>query len=189
MTCWDCGNQKKIHARKRCTSCYRRLLKSLKSDGAYVPIIEHPQVTPFEKVMSRVDKQPYGCWLYTGALMADGYARVKDASQDVALLIHRVTYEELAGSIPEGLVLDHLCRVRHCVNPEHLEPVTNAENVRRGFRSRLGDRTHCSEGHEFTPENTTLQRKTTKQGESFSPICRTCRNAQQRAKRKQGGEP
>jgi hypothetical protein len=174
--CTDCREQRKIHSRGRCTSCYRRHLKELKADGSYVPIVRHPLLTPFEKVMSRVDKRAGGCWLYAGALAADGYARVKDAGSDLALLVHRVTYEQLVGPIPEGLVLDHLCRVRHCVNPEHLEPVTHMENLRRGVKARLGERTHCSEGHEFTPENTTLQRRNRKDGgTSFTPICRTCR--------------
>jgi hypothetical protein len=66
--------------------------------------------------------------------------------------IHRYIYELFSGPIPVGLVLDHLCRVRHCVNPEHLEPVTIAENVRRGLKGRMV--THCPKGHEYTPENT-----------------------------------
>ncbi len=59
------------------------------------------------------------------------------------------------GPIPEGLELDHLCRVRHCVNPDHLEAVTHRENIRRGLG---GPRSHCINGHEFTPENTSLKR-------------------------------
>jgi hypothetical protein len=160
-----------------CNSCYRAFLKHAKRDGSFTPLIRHARQTPFDKTMSRVDQQPDGCWLYGGALMADGYARVKDASSDRALLVHRVTYEALVGPVPDGLVLDHLCRVRHCVNPQHLEPVTNVENIRRGFRARLGDRTHCAEGHEFTPENTTFQQRRRKSGVSLTPICRTCKNA------------
>lgn len=132
--------------------------------------------------MSRVDKESSECWLYTGALMADGYARVKDTSRDVALLVHRVVYAELVGPIAEGLVLDHLCRVRNCVNPRHLEPVTQAENTRRGVHSRLGDRTHCPVGHEMTAENTVLQRRKTAEGESVTSVCRTCKNAYYRAR-------
>jgi hypothetical protein len=62
-------------------------------------------------------------------------------------------YELLVGPIPAGLVIDHLCRVPSCMNPAHLEPVTNAENIRRGYAAR-GLLTHCSKGHELTPEST-----------------------------------
>lgn len=181
--CQDCREPKKIWSRNRCVTCYRAHLKALKAEGSYAPLIrKKPRLSPFDKVMSRVEKESAGgCWLYTGSLAADGYARVKDAGSDLALLVHRVTYEELTGPIPDGLVLDHLCRVRNCVNPEHLEPVTGAENIRRGVRARLGERTHCAEGHEFTPENTAFQRRTTKSGVTMTPLCRTCKNTYGRA--------
>jgi hypothetical protein len=67
-----------------------------------------------------------GCWLWQRGIHHSGYAFV--ARQ----LAHRYVYELHRGPIPEGLTLDHLCRVRHCVNPEHLEPVTMTENLRRG---------------------------------------------------------
>ncbi len=69
---------------------------------------------------------------------------------------HRVVYEALVGPIPEGLVLDHLCRVLNCVNPNHLEPVTHQENVRRGVGPTAvnSQKTHCPQNHEYTKENT-----------------------------------
>ncbi len=79
---------------------------------------------------------PDGCWRWTGSVTPQGYGMF--AFSDEGKRAHRVMYELLVGPIPEGLTLDHLCRVRHCVNPEHLEPVTLAENVRRGWRSRGG---------------------------------------------------
>jgi hypothetical protein len=71
---------------------------------------------------------------------------------------HRVSYELHKGPIPEGLVIDHLCRVRHCVNPDHLRAVTHAVNILAGVgRGALHARkTHCVNGHEFTAENTRL---------------------------------
>lgn len=67
---------------------------------------------------------------------------------------HRVAYELLVGPIPEGLVLDHLCRVRHCVNPDHLEPVTKRENERRGKCGELFVRVRtCLRGHELSASN------------------------------------
>ncbi|MDX3637697.1 HNH endonuclease signature motif containing protein [Streptomyces europaeiscabiei] len=180
--CKICQEWKVVRSRGMCNNCYRAFLKEAKRSGTFVPLITHSRQTPFEKVMGRTDKQPDGCWLYTGALMKDGYARVKDTSTDYALLTHRVVYEQLVGPVPEGLVLDHLCRVRHCVNPQHLEPVTVLENNQRGVRARLGERTHCAEGHEFTPENTVPQRRKRKSGVTLTPVCRTCRNAYYRAK-------
>lgn len=84
------------------------------------------------------------CWLWRGGLGASGYGKYKGRQA------HRVIYEELVGPIPDGLQLDHLCRVLICVNPAHVEPVTDLENKRRRFALQ----THCKRGHEFTEANT-----------------------------------
>ncbi len=91
-----------------------------------------------------------GCWLWTGEVTPKGYGRGRFAGQRI--YAHRLAYELFVGPFPDGLVTDHLCRNRRCVNPAHLEPVTNAENVARGMLGR--SLTHCKRGHEFTPENT-----------------------------------
>jgi hypothetical protein len=70
-------------------------------------------------------KQANGCWMWTGSI-ENGYARIGSK------LAYRVMYERAHGAVPYGLELDHTCRVRACVNPDHLEPVTKAENIRRG---------------------------------------------------------
>src|SRR5690349_9784178 len=90
---------------------------------------------------------------------------------------HRVAYERLVGPIPDGLALDHLCRVRHCINPDHLEPVTWRENILRGASevARLAARTACSKGHEFTPENTRIN--------NGARACRRCDRENKRAQR------
>ncbi len=87
---------------------------------------------------------------------------------------HRIAYEEFVGPVPNGLHLDHRCRVRLCCNPAHLEPVTQQENNRRSWAAR-GLKSHCAQGHEFTPENT---KQTAKQRK-----CRECIRAQSKAKR------
>ena len=92
------------------------------------------------------------CWLWTGALDPKGYGRIGD--RGATRLVHRVAYELVLGSIPDDLPLDHLCRVSGCVNPAHLEPVTSAENTRRGLGGVL--KTHCKNGHPWIPENITM---------------------------------
>jgi HNH endonuclease len=94
------------------------------------------------------------CWLWRGSKVTKGYGRFGVGGRSVGA--HRVAYELLVGPIPEGLTLDHLCRVRACVNPAHLEPVTNRENVLRGvgISAKHARKTHCNHGHELTPENT-----------------------------------
>jgi hypothetical protein len=138
-----------------------------------------------ERFWSKV--RPTGfCWEWTAATFTNGYGQFQ--MNGSPKLAHRVAYELLVGPIPEGLTLDHLCRVKHCVNPDHLDPVTQAENNARYPGVRTGGRdkqlmTHCKRGHEFTPENTGRQpngRKT----------CRKCsRNRQRvyRAKERQNG--
>jgi hypothetical protein len=83
-----------------------------------------------------------GCWNWTGALNEDGYGQetVKASHTKSGLSsvkAHRMMYQKKYGPIPAGLVLDHKCRNTKCVNPDHLEPVTNAENVRRGRSAKL----------------------------------------------------
>jgi hypothetical protein len=118
------------------------------------------------------------CWLWTGHIAkgSKGYARLGWLGRQQ--LAHRVAYELVIGPIPEGLTLDHLCRVRHCVNPRHLAAITNRENILRGESpsAKWAGRTHCGKGHEFTPENT----YTRPNGEGR--ICRTCMRAYQRAR-------
>jgi hypothetical protein len=94
-----------------------------------------------------------GCWLWTAGKDRDGYARVGWQGRSVSA--HRLTYCLLVGEIPTGLEIDHLCRVRHCVQPDHLEPVTHRENTLRGntIPAAHAARTHCVHGHEFTGAN------------------------------------
>lgn len=79
-----------------------------------------------------------GCWRWQGQKNRFGYGQlnVEVGGKRMCLRTHRVSYEAYVGPIPDGLEIDHLCRVRDCANPEHLEPVTRSENVRRSYAAR-----------------------------------------------------
>lgn len=130
------------------------------------------QSTVRDRLLARIIIDDAGCWLWQGPLKAKGYATiwVDGASR----WVHRVSYAEFVGPIPDGLQLDHLCRVHNCLNPEHLEPVTAAENTRRGLASR-GFETHCRAGHEYTETSSYLNAYGRRQ-------CRTCQARRQTEK-------
>ena len=123
------------------------------------PIRRKPGQTWTPEVFMRfVEIQASGCWHWTGSRDGAGYGRLSDPlrPKSGSMGAHRLSYEMFVGPIPEGLHIDHLCRVPRCVNPEHLEPVTQRENTLRGIgQGALNARkTHCHRGHEYTPENT-----------------------------------
>lgn len=106
-----------------------------------------------ERVLSKFEVRPSGCWEWTGAVTWSGYGQIKSGAKIV--YAHRHMYELLVGPIPDGLQIDHLCRNRVCVNPSHLEPVTNRENTIRGEgpTAKNSRKTHCKRGHELSGSN------------------------------------
>ncbi len=130
---------------------------------------------------SKVDRRgPDECWKWTGYRFWDGYGGLRsDLAVGGGRLIraHRLAYELLVGPIPDGMVIDHLCRNRWCVNPAHLEPVTVRENNLRGVSSaaRLARRTHCDYGHLFDEANTRWYQKPGKKRPCR--VCRACKRA------------
>ncbi len=131
---------------------------------------------PIDRFLAKINPVESGCWEWTGSCHW-GYGQFWNGIKQVKA--HRFSYEFFNGKVPDGLDLDHLCRNRKCVNPDHLEPVTRSINCLRGagrFRAGLvkSARTHCQHGHPYTPENTYIR------PEGYR-CCRTCRLLQKRA--------
>lgn len=114
-----------------------------------------------------IDGDEGACWIWTGSRKPAGYGQMMN--QGKCLYVHRVVYELLVGPIPPKMQLDHLCRVRECCNPDHLEVVTNAENGQRG-KALI---THCPQGHPYEGDNLYITPAGHRQ-------CHTCKRHQNR---------
>lgn len=129
-----------------------------------------------EEVIAKAQALQDSCWLWAELLTDIGYGRFWRKMDDgwKLFLAHRVMYEEHKGSIPEGYQIDHLCRVRHCINPDHLEAITRKANILRGVSPPALNlkKTHCPSGHEYTEDNILM----TKKGRQ----CRECGRARAR---------
>lgn len=117
------------------------------------------------------------CWMWTGYThksrgTTNRYGHFYFHGKMVSA--HRFSYSITKGEIPDGLVIDHVCRVTLCVNPMHLRAVTNAENILLGNNKTAinARKTHCLRGHEFTPENTHTEKRRNRTG--VSRVCRAC---------------
>lgn len=142
--CAHCG--KPFEAVKRIFFC------GTKCSQAY-PVKKH--------LLLKTEKDSNGCWIWLGDRVK-GYGVI--GIQGKRVYAHQISYKEFIGPIPESMELDHLCRNPICINPEHLEPVTHGENMRR----YIATITHCPQGHEYTEENTRIY-----QG---GRTCRQCNN-------------
>lgn len=165
----DCSRSARV--RGWCEMHWRRVNKHGSPDvvakGGYAAT--DPQVR-FWRFVERTD----GCWLWRGALSTAGYGvfgaeRVEGKNRYA--LAHRFAFELLVDRIPDGLTLDHLCRVRACVNPAHLEPVDQRTNTLRGLApsARNAIKTECDHGHPFNTDNTRVDPQTGQRS------CWTCR--------------
>lgn len=150
------------------------------------------QRTPLiERILSRIEVEPEtGCWLWPGATVRGGYGQIASERRGYQVIVHRALYELLVGPIPDGLNLDHVkergCRHTNCCNPDHLEPVSQRENLMRGdtVTARHAAATHCPQGHAYDAENTRFERR-------GGRACRACNAAaaqrRYQARKRQGG--
>lgn len=129
-------------------------------------------MTVLDRLLRRCVTTESGCLEWTGCLNSRGYGVI--GADGTRQLAHRVSYELQVGPIPDGLQIDHVCRNKRCVNPEHLEPVTAQENTRR--RPDV-NKTHCVHGHEMTDANTIVKQRANGRVERN---CRKCFNTQRR---------
>lgn len=131
-------------------------------------------IAAMERFWQKVDKTET-CWLWTHGRSRKGYGQFwADGKQ---LQAHRWAYEQMVGPIPEGMTLDHLvdrCRNKHCVRPDHLEPVTPEENHRRWVEAQRSVPT-CKRGHEWTPENSYVNQAGLRR-------CKACRASNEKAR-------
>lgn len=149
-----CDSPVFVESRGWCKKHYNRWYRS--GDPMVVKQVHVVGLSAIDRWWAKVDKTD-ACWLWTGSLDRRGYGQfdVWDESGHKNHRAHRWGYQKLIRVLADDEVLDHLCRVRQCVNPAHLEPVTNMENLARGhLGAHNAVKTHCPQGHEYNPDNT-----------------------------------
>lgn len=145
-------------------------------------MLPYGNVGDVDRFVAKVQVDPdSGCWLWTASChYREGYGKFGYKGRTVEA--HRWAWLAAHGSLPEKpLQFDHLCRVRRCANPEHLEPVTPQVNQLRGetLAAQNAAKTHCKRGHPFTPENTKIHIR--HDGRNPFRVCLTCYRAPSRA--------
>lgn len=159
-------------------------ISSTLSYNRFMQLLNYPQdyLDGLKKRMESRFKvnEETGCWEWTAGKFPYGYGKISVKHRSIGA--HRVYYQLTKGQIEDGLVIDHLCRNPSCINPDHLEPVTQWENNRRGIGISAENlvKTHCKHGHEFTPENTWTFASDPKRRK-----CRTCELAGMRRRDKE----
>ena len=136
-----------------------------------------------ERLLSRIIIDDHNCWLWQGYKNRLGYGQITVYVDDLrankrVASTHRVTYQHFVGPIPQGLVIDHLYRVRHCCNPQHMEVVTQKINIYRGVAPSAinAGKLYCLRGHFYDKENTYTM-------PGGGRYCRTCARIKDAARR------
>jgi hypothetical protein len=137
-----------------------------------------------DRFVAKVNIAESGCWEWTGWTNGAAYGKFYAGKSEPKAYAHRWLYERVVGPIPEGLTIDHLCRNTMCVNPDHLDVVSQAVNIARGTALERAiafqrSKTHCPAGHEYTPENTYMARNRA----TTARMCRACGRERMRARR------
>ena len=143
-----------------------------------VPVVNEVRLEDLSEAhQARITVSEQGCWIWTGSLQGGGYASVWNKARKKRQNGHRAIWEMHVGPIDQRLELDHLCRVRACVNPAHMEPVTPRVNKLRGngVAGLNARKTHCSKGHPLSGDNLLVMRDGARR-------CRICRDACNREK-------
>lgn len=185
--CSVTGCDTESFARGWCTKHYTRWYETGSLElGVRSPVTPPPppEKRPIEERFWEKVQRGQNHWLWLGSKTKLGYGTIWDSERQGKSMAHRVSWEIANGQkIPDGLVIDHLCRTPSCVNPEHLEVVTVAVNTERGLAGEVGGRknrnkTHCPQGHPYSPENTYYY------NEGRTRVCRTCAIEKTQARRK-----
>jgi hypothetical protein len=164
------GCTRRVRGRGWCGTHYERWRKT-----GSVELRRRP--TSAERFWSFVDAAG-DCWLWLGT-KSRGYGTFYHDRHAHSVVAHRWAYEYLCGPIGDGLQLDHLCRNPSCVNPDHLEPVTGAENIRRAYPTK---KTHCPSGHKYEGRNLYIDKRGYRR-------CRSCNNIRTAVIRQRRGAP
>jgi hypothetical protein len=170
----DCERPQRY--REWCSGHYHRWQRYGDPRGIPAP---RAKASVIERLMAKVQVADTGCWLWTAALNEWGYGVIGLGVAGRSNLAHRAMYVEQVGPIRRDLDLDHLCRVRRCVNPAHLQPVTRRVNLLRGatITAHNAAKTHCPQGHPYSGPN--LMTRTLPNG-NVHRKCRECDNARRR---------
>jgi hypothetical protein len=166
-------------ARGWCNMHYKRWSAYGNPEFTHMP--DRLMGTPEERFWPKVDAEG-DCWVWTKYRDKDGYGTFTAAGPGKSTRVHKFAWQTLVGEVPDGYELDHLCRNRPCCNPDHLEVVTHAENMRRTdataqkLKYKASQRTHCKRNHPYSGRNLVM--------DGGQRRCRTCRNDAQRERKR-----